>query len=176
MTDEQRVQEIEELCDNLQVFLGDSKAPENAPGYSYYCACAYAELPDTIKAIGDLLSENRRLAAAVDDASARFFAYEIEILCLKERIGAIESLLKSVTVYRDREKARADKAEKRAEALEQWHASILTGIRKRLHDLSYESIEWTHNEHPRIVELTEIDDLMDEFDNMRFAAPDAAGG
>jgi len=41
--------------------------------------------------------------------------------------------------------------------------ALVETIRKRLHALSYESAEWTHGEHPRVVELDEIDDLLDEF-------------
>jgi len=41
--------------------------------------------------------------------------------------------------------------------------ALVEAIRKGLHALSYESIEWTHGEHPRVVELDEIDDLLDEF-------------
>jgi len=41
---------------------------------------------------------------------------------------------------------------------------LLNTLRSRLHGLSYESSDWSHGEHPRVVELDEIDDLFDEFD------------
>lgn len=44
-------------------------------------------------------------------------------------------------------------------------AMTLDTIRKRLHGLSYESSEWSAGgEHPRVVELDEIDELFDELD------------
>ena len=40
-------------------------------------------------------------------------------------------------------------------------------IRQRIHALSYESTEWSHGEHPRVVELNEIDELFDELEESK---------
>lgn len=56
--------------------------------------------------------------------------------------------------------------------LEREKDAQLDALRKRLHGLSYESSDWSHGCHPRVVELDEIDDLFDEWCGMEEASDD----
>lgn len=103
--------------------------------------------------IGELIKENEELAKQCVEWSELDFKKRNKITELKDRIAELEEYIKG-----NEQDAKA--------FVSGWHKDLETELKqfaKRLKEMAYKSTDWSHGEHPLVVEVDYIDEVLEEF-------------
>ena len=137
---------------------------------------------DTIDLINRQKAEVERLqkeleeaAVTIHDAAKRYSEYKKLIQCQKEEIERLQSILlkfvREINIFEN--KHNIDTSDfSLIPILENEKNSIVKQIKsearkefaERLKDHKYQSSDWSHGEHPFVIEETDIDDLVEEME------------